>query len=355
MKAFISYTRRDPNKKSVQMGQRLARFLISHGIEAIFDELSFNHGKFVANEMIDNIYRSDKFIFLASIDALKSKYVCTELSHAQNRAIQLLPESFFHIVCLSNAKTLNYLPDSLKAFLCHTAYDKSELLLFYEILLSLHNFTIGDLIAKMLQYNPDSRWIILERHQKIELLNELGDVHMHITRTILNATTEKQIYNSRMNMWRIGATDFKDLKLKLHDEKGNEIAYEMQEDSFRGKNTLRYKIAFDKLLLPNETYSFTTEYDCKKGFELETGGEYNFPTEDMVYGYYRLDISFPRDSKPEIPTLRIEEKDKEYDTILNSQGCNKFTYSRFNIDPGINFKFLFKLKTIEHRISNGEI
>ncbi len=132
MKVFISYTRRDPNKESAIIGQRLARFLISHGIDVVFDELSFNHGKFIANEMTENIYQCDKFIFLASDNTLKSKYVLYELNHARNRAIQLLPESFIHIVCITDDNSLNYLPDELKAFLCHIAYDKSELLLFYE-------------------------------------------------------------------------------------------------------------------------------------------------------------------------------------------------------------------------------
>ena len=348
MKVFISYTRRDSNKESAIIGQRLARFLISHGIDVIFDELSFNHGKFIANEMTENIYQCDKFIFLASDNTLKSNYVLHELNHARSRAIQLLPESFIHIVCITDDKSLNYLPDELKAFLCHIAYDKSELLLFYEIFLGLFNIPIGSLITKMLKHNPSSRWIMLERYQIIELLNESGDVRMKTIRTVLNATTEKQQYDSRMNMWRIGATNFDELEFKMFDSDGKEIPYKMSEESFRGKDTLQYKIGFDKTLSPNELYSFTTEYTFKNGFELKSGGEYNFPTEDMVYGYYRLDVSFPRDSNPEIPTLKIKGIDGEKEVSLEKQGCNKFTYSKINVDTGIDFNFIFKLKTKGH-------
>lgn len=341
MKIFISYTRKDSDKSSTTFGRSLARFLISHELDIVFDELSFNPGNSISEEIKKNIETSNKFIFLASEDSLNSDYVLEELDLAQKRAKQLLPSPYFHIVCLSeNIK----LPTFLEKTLHHEAFNKSEMYLFYEIFLSLHDITIGELISSMLKYNPDSRWIILGRYQKIELLNEDGDVRMITKRTILNATSKKQLYNSRMNIWGIGATDFKELKFKMFDEERNEISYELIKENHRGKDTLKYKIGSDQILSPNDLFTFTTEYECKNGFDLHTGDEHDFPTEDMVYGYYRLDLSFPRDSKPEMPIVKITESDKQEEVNLINQGCNNFMYSRINIKAGIGFKFLFKIK-----------
>ena len=74
MKVFISYTRRDPDKRSLNFGKELAKLLTSRGVDVLFDEQSFVHGKTIADQMLESIYEADRMVLIATPAAMGSQF-----------------------------------------------------------------------------------------------------------------------------------------------------------------------------------------------------------------------------------------------------------------------------------------
>lgn len=345
MRVFISYTRRDPDKRSEIFGRNLSRFLAARRIDVLFDELSFRHGKFLAKEIIDGIYSSDKFIFVVSENALNSKYVLTELNFARDRAIELLPNPFIHVVCITDQPSLSFLPQDLKAYLCHSSYGRSEKKLFYEIFFAIHEMRFGDLLKKMLNHNPDSEWLMIERYQKVDIFSKDGDVKVTTTRTAMNITNAFQKRTSKMKMWAYGSTEMRDLNIIATDEQGKPLPADIIKELYRGEKTTTCTIKFRDEVPPDEVFTYRTEYTWPKGFDLNSGDSYTLDSEDMVYGYLRVDFFFPRFTKPINPSVTIRKKQGPLSPqLLSPMGSNKFNFFMLDIEPGTILEFHLSLE-----------
>lgn len=343
MKAFISYTRRDKDSRSLKLGRSLSQFLLSRGIDVTFDELSFKHGRTVATEMAAGIYGSDRFIFLASNAVLESKYVQNELEHARDRAIDIAPKPYFHIIILSEDGSVNCLPRDLKRFICHVFHNKSKLRLLYEVFLSLGTLTIGELKKKQIQQSSRAHWAYLERHQEIEILNDDGDTTFTDYRTVLNITDAPKFFREQMNWWATGSTPLPELIIKAFSADGRETKVEVIRELFRGNKTLRAQICFPQKIEADEVFSFTSQVIWPKAFNLYSGDDYLLDCEDKTYGFYRVDFSFPRYAKPYHPSVMKTVEKKCSRTKLKQMSHNKFFYTQVNL--GLGTQLIFQLKT----------
>lgn len=349
MRVFISYTRRDPDKRSQLFGKKLAKFLSTKQIDVIFDEISFKHSKNIANEMIDGIYSADKFIFLASPKALRSNFVQAELNWARDRAIRLLPETFFHVVIVSDDLSSSDLPPDLTSYLCHQTHNKSELKLLYEIFLSLKGIIFGDLIKKMLAHNPDSVWVIPELYRKIIIHNENGDATISTLRTMLNISDEAEYETRGMYIWADGDKLPEDIRLRAFTSRGKDLIVDCNKILYRGLESFKYKIIFDDPVFPDEVISFWTSYDWENTFDLLKGDKYPLSCEDMIYGYLRLNIVFPRNLKAVTPKVTISSQDEKKECKMKEIGDNIYSYSTFETTMG--YSYIFHLKCLTQKFT----
>jgi len=342
MKVFISYTRKDPDKRSQIFGKKLAKFLSARKIDVIFDEISFKHSKSIAGEMIDGIYKSDKFIFLASPSALKSKYVMAELDWARDRAIKVKPRTFFHVVIVADDLPISNLPSDLTSYLCHQTHGKSELKLLYEIFLSLNGIIFGDLEKKMLAHNPDSAWVMPELYRKIRINNERGDATISTLRTMLNIGEITEHETRYMYLWAENGELPKNINLRAYNQDGKDLKISSEVVEYRGHESLKYKIVFDDKVDPEEVVSFWTTYNWKRKFDLVGGSKYTLSSEDIIYGYLRLDIVFPRNLEVDVPTVEISHKKGRNSMKLPEIGSNMFSFSTFETKIGYIYTFHLK-------------
>jgi len=350
MKVFISYTRRDPDKRSYVFAKKLATFLASHRVDVTFDEISFKHSKRIADEMINGIYNSDKLIFLVSPSALKSKYVMAELGYARDKSIKMQPKSFFHVVLVTDEMSFSDLPPDLSSYLCHSTVGKSDLKLLYEIFLSIHGIVFGNLMTKMINHNPDAPWIMPELYRKITIVNKNGDIKVSTLRTMLNVGPNEEKETRRMHIWSDNDPLPKGFKVSAFDLSNQKLKVNHERLDYRGHDCIAYNIRFKKSVRPEDVVSFWTSYSLKNVFDLFNGDQYPLSCADMIYGYLRLDLVFPRNIKMKIPTVDIIGSKKYKPKKLESIGHNYFSYSKLETSLGTDYIFNIKCLTNKVRL-----
>ena len=235
MKVFISYTRRDPDKRSLSFGKELSKLLTSHGVDVLFDEQSFVYGKTIAEQMLESIYEADRMVLIATPAAMSSEFVNAELRYARDRAIRLYPKVFLHVVVLTKTTKVDFLPKDISANLCHTAVGKSTRKLLYEILFSLLNLEIGFLKKQQISLFPDVNWLLLERRVVVEILNENGDAIVVTHYASNNMTDEHLTTTDNSRAWSEGAGSSKLLKFNGFINKDEQLETMREYSNHRGK------------------------------------------------------------------------------------------------------------------------
>ncbi|MFW9880483.1 MAG: toll/interleukin-1 receptor domain-containing protein [Candidatus Thorarchaeota archaeon] len=340
MQIFISYTRRDPDSHSKKFGKTLAKFLENRGINVIFDEFSFRPGYALAEEMINAIYNSDKFLLIASPAAFDSKYVLSELKYARDRSIQLHPKSFIHVINITDNPSLDFLPADLKCFLCHTGFNKSLNRILYEIFLSIMEIPMGKLLSELLHYTPESNWVMIERYQILDILSIDGDTQFVAKHAVQNISDEPQKYSHQMNVWATGSTRKWKPRFKAELDTGEQLKVTMKSRSFRGKKTYTATVTFPKNIPPDEICIFKTIYNYPKAYNLIKGDIYTFDCEEKGYGYIRVDIFFPREVNSTIPIVKVRNFQKIVrEEKMSPMGSNKFSFKIFGAKPGQTYLF----------------
>jgi hypothetical protein len=340
MKVFISYSRRD--KRSQMIGKKLFNFLCAREINVILDEKSFLIGKTISKEIADGIFTADKFIFIASKEALKSQYILTEIESACTKAIELFPKIFFHIVMVDENLEISFLPNELKGYLCHMKKDKTELKLFYEIFLSLYEINIGKLERKMLSYDPRSTWIIPELFRRITINSRTGDAEVSTLRTIMSISNNIETETRLSYLWPEKGDLPKRIKVKAEECDGKPLNVYNKRIMFRGKETLSYKIIFNKPIRKEEMYSYWTKYSWKSKFDLLNGDQYQICCDDMIYGYMRLVFTFPRNIIVDKIDLQFESPTKKLIQSVPKIGQNIYSHTTLETELGSNYIFRFK-------------
>lgn len=340
MRAFISYTRRDADASSLRIARDLARFLVEREVDVAVDELSFRQGAPLATQMSESIYASDRFIFLASSQALASKYVLNELEHARDRAIELHPAPFFYILLTQPEMSVNQLPRDLRRFLVDHFNKISPLRTFYRIFMSLQEISLERLVAEQLRHARDTNWLMLERHQNVDVYNKDGDVRFTDQRTLLNITSEHQRYTDKMNWWATAATALPDPTIKASIMNRENIEVGLDRRDFRGRISLTATLNVPDLIAPDDCLSFQTQMIWPKAFDLVAGDTYELDCEQKSYCVYRIDLSFPRQLRE--LSLCVEKTLAGRSAVkegLQAVALNKFYHVEKHLRPGTTLTF----------------
>jgi len=344
MKVYLAHTKREPDKRSRDFARVLADFLSARGISVTFDEFSFRPGHSLAEEMFEAIHSANKFILLATPNTLESEYVRAELQQARQRAIELNPKPFIHVISLARTRSLDYLPKDLRAFLCHIANGKSMNRLLYEVFFGLYALPLGKLLAAQLKYSRKSDVVMLERYQVLEVVSDNGDANFITERAIQNLDASAMTHTNQMNFWAYGKTSLSRPRIRAWLDTGEELKdKEITRRNLRGNDTFTVRFKFPKPVAPDEVVRFRTARFYPKAFDLDVGDNYTLGCDDRGYGLLRVDIVFPRGFKAKAPTVIKESNGKARPLgRMNELGSEKFAFSTLKAQPGD--KFLFALK-----------
>lgn len=295
MRVFISYTNRDPDKRSRDFGRQLADLLIQHELNVDFDQFSFRHSQSVVNQMIEGISQSDRFVMIATPHAFDSNFVQAELRLARDRAARVAPEPFMHVVVLSRKPDLDFLPPDLRAYLCHTARGKSERRLLYEVLFSLLGFELGELAMRQRKFSSQSKWLILERLLVLDIQNYRGDTKVTTQYAALNISPGRLRKSNRCGGWPEGTRGTElHWSGKLHS--GESIEPITTIEDHRGRRTSQTAFVLPRQVAPDEVVEFTTEYNWPGAFDLHGEDVYKLESNDFAYGSLGFEIRLPRQS-----------------------------------------------------------
>ena len=346
MKVFISYTRRDPDNRSLNFGKGLAKLLTSHGIDVLFDEQSFVHGKTIADQMLESIYEADRMVLIATPAAMNSKFVNAELRYARDRAIRLYPKVFLHVVALTKKTNLDFLPKDISANLCHTAVGKSTRKLLYEILFSLWDLEIGFLKKQQVGLFADVSWLLLERRVVVEILNETGDTIVVTHYASKNITDEHLTTTDNSRAWSEGTGKSKLLKFKGFLNKKEQLDVKREYSDHRGKKATMVCFKLPAPIPPGEVIEYRTEYTWKNAFDIKNGDVYLFDTFQRIYGYLEWEILLPRTIETEIPTIetRLPINKSEIENF-EQVAWNRFRYSIISPTSGATYRVFIKQKS----------
>lgn len=345
MKVFISYTRRDPDNRSLSFGKELSKLLTSHGVDVLFDEQSFVYGKTIAEQMLESIYEADRMVLIATPAAMSSEFVNAELRYARDRAIRLYPKVFLHVVVLTKTTKVDFLPKDISANLCHTAVGKSTRKLLYEILFSLLNLEIGFLKKEQISLFPDVNWLLLERRVVVEILNETGDAIVVTHYTSKNMTDEHLSVTDNSRAWSEGAGSSKLLKFSGFINKTEQLETKREYSNHRGKKATMVCFELPESIPPGEVIEYRTEYTWREAFDIKNGDVYLFDTFQRIYGYLEFEILLPRTIDSEVPTIETSLPNNKSEIVkFNEVAWNRFRYSMISPPGGATYRILIKQK-----------
>ena len=339
MKVFISYTRRDPDKRSLRFGGKLAKFLCSHGVDVIFDELSFTYGRPLIDQILEGVNNSDRMILIATPSSLKSKYVQTEILYARDKAINIHPVVYLHVVSFSRQSDVSFLPNEFKAYLYHSASGKTESSLLYEILFSIHGVEIGYLTQQQLALNHQSNWLILKRQIKIEILNKEGDALLETFYSAKNISDSNQNETFFSHAWSEGYGCPKMINFKGYLGTNKKLKIIKKYSYYRGKKATNVSFFLPRAVHPEGIIEYKTVYLWKSAFNLLSGDIYMLDTEQNIYGYLQWDIIFPLTVISSNPTMKIILPNKRNKIIhLEMIARNKYRYVLMLPPKGATYK-----------------
>jgi len=341
MKVFVSYSHHDPDQRSLQFGRSLTRFLLEHGVEVFFDELSLRHGEPLAEQLVSSIYRADKFLLIASSEAFDSNYVQTELKYARDRAVTMHPQAFIHVVSMGGELSLEYLPPDLRASVCHIARDKTSRRLLYEVFLALHGVEVGQLIALQLAHHPGAKWLYLESYRTLDIIGYDGTTRVTAIRAVCNLDKEDGYWSDFASSWATNSTEDREMEVTARSEDGRALQVSRVYEMYRGKRASRAKVEFLEPISPGDVGVYRTEYVWPQAFNLKAGDTYTLDAHERAYGYLRLDLLVPRYGTLTTPRVQVVQPDgSQIEQEMRQIGWNEYTSSFVPSLPGVRYDFV---------------
>lgn len=307
MKVFISHTKRDEENKTRDFAKELAIFLETKGIEVFFDEHSFRYAHSIIGEIIRTLSDSDKLIYVSTEIALDSNYVQTELKLAREKSVKLYPEPFIHVVSLQKSEKISHVPEDLSGSLLHISSNKSTIRLFYEIYFGLMGVSLSDMIRSELHNSVDQKWLILDKHEILDVYSNDGHTDFDVRYAVQNITNSTIKYSHNINYWLENERDIGLTDVLAETLDGEPLTVSTKIHDFRGEKTFTVKIDFPEDVPPSEVISFKINFRQNRAFNIFKGDQYTVDCEEKGYGRYRFDLKLPRNTEAEKAIVEIHD------------------------------------------------
>ncbi|MBF0247326.1 MAG: toll/interleukin-1 receptor domain-containing protein [Alphaproteobacteria bacterium] len=307
MKVFLSHSKRDEDKRARNLSAMLSRFLSARGIDVVFDEHSFVAGEPLAQQIIDGILSSDRFVFVATPEAFTSGYVSNELKFATGKATKAGTNPF--IIVLNLQDDMDYLPEHLHFDLMLNGDGKSLLLNMYQVYFALLGKNMNALIQGDFGPYPKTDWVILERIDDLDIIGE-GAVHYTASYAVMNVCEKPKAYSLSTNFWNDDGSPIEVTNIESSSEHGRVSCRHTIRDH-RGTETISIYVDSEDDIPPGEVLAFDISFINRKAFPADRALTHEIDIEEKSYGKYDIRMRVPRHSREISPALRWKKKGKD--------------------------------------------